>query len=57
MNEPKLKDEEIKLLLMTLDSRIFPEEFNRHPKNRSRSVQLRTERKLKAILKYRGDIK
>ena len=53
-DEPTLKTEEIKLLLMTLDSCVFPEELYRHPKDRSRSVHVRTERKLKAILKSRG---
>ena len=53
-DEPKLKTEEIKLLLITLDSCAYPEELYRHPKDRSRSVHIRTERKLKAILKSRG---
>jgi len=55
MSEPKLREEEVKLLLMSLDSCIFPEELNRHPKNRSTSIHIRTERKLRAILKYLKD--
>ena len=47
----KLKPEEINLLLITLDSCAFPEEFYRHPKDRSTSIVKRTERKLKRMLK------
>ena len=51
--EPTLTDDEIRLLLLTLDSSVFPEELWMHPSERSRSIHIRAERKLKAIQRAR----
>tara|TARA_R100000234_G_C4989137_1_gene174679 strand:- start:519 stop:710 length:192 start_codon:yes stop_codon:yes gene_type:complete len=53
VSEPVLTDEEIRLLLLTLDSCVFPEELWMHPSKRSRSIHIRAERKLKAIQRAR----
>ena len=52
VSEPVLTDEEIRLLLLTLDSCVFPEE-GCIPSKRSRSIHIRAERKLKAIQRAR----